>query len=386
MSRLRIHVHEALSELDPVAWDALVGDGSPFLEWAWLQGLEETGCVGGETGWIPRHVSLWDGDTLVGAAPTYVKLHSMGEFVYDWSFAHAARQLGVPYYPKLVVGVPFTPVTGPRLLVAAGQDGDTRRMQLLAGLKQLSAALGCAGLHLLFTTPEETRLAVGAGGAARIQTQFMWTNAGYGDMDGFLERFRSKRRKALRRERRSAAATGLSLDVRGGDDLGLDDLQQMFDHYTRTTAMYGGHRYLNAEFWEHLHARWRHRLRLFGAWNADQLVAGALCFEKGDQLFGRYWGAAEELPNVHFELCFYAPIEYAIRQGLRRFEPGQGGQHKFRRGFEPEICRSAHWFQEPRLDGPIRGYLDQEADEVRARRESQLAESPLRVKDQAAPG
>lgn len=381
MTTLRLKVHDDLSELGQETWDGLVGDGSPFLEYAWLRGLEETGCVGGEgTGWIPRHVSLWDGDTVVAAAPAYVKLHSMGEFVYDWSFAHAAQRMGVEYYPKLVVGVPFTPVTGQRLLVAPGQDADTRRLQLIAGLHRLAKALGCHGLHLLFTDPKETELAATAGGAPRLQTQFQWTNDGYDSFDHFLDRFRSKRRKSMRRERRCAGELGLSLERLTGPELGLDPLMQMYGHYSRTTAMYGGHRYLNRDFWAWLHEHWSHRLQLFCARDGQRLVGGALCVEKGDRMYGRYWGAEGELPNLHFELCFYAPIAHAIAQGITGFEPGQGGRHKFRRGFEPELCRSAHWFFEPRLDAPIRSYLDQEAQEIRAGRIAQLSESPLRVK------
>jgi predicted N-acyltransferase len=380
VSSLKIRIHKGLAELGQEAWDALVGESSPFLEWSWLQGLEQTGCVGQETGWIPRHVSLWDDGLLVAAAPAYIKLHSMGEFVYDWSFANAAQRLGVPYYPKLVVGVPFTPVTGQRLLVAAGQNASTRRLQLMAALHHVAKALGCAGLHLLFTNQDQTEAAVGAGAARRIQTQFQWRNDGYADFDQFLERFRSKRRKSLRRERRSARETGLSLEMLTGDRLSLLDLRQMFALYERQTRLYGGSRYLNVAFWDHLHRTWRHRLRLFAAHSGDLLVAGALCIEKGDRLYGRYWGASQRVPNLHFELCFYAPIEHAIRTGLGGFEPGQGGRHKFRRGFEPEFCHSAHWFFEPRLDGPIRGFLDQEVLEVRSQRNAQLAESPLRTK------
>ncbi len=384
---LRLEVHHDLAEIGQAAWDGLVGEGSPFLEYAWLRGLEETGCVGPEeTGWIPRHASLWDGDTLVAAAPAYVKHHSMGEFVYDWSFAHAARRMGVGYYPKLVVGVPFTPVTGQRLLVAPGQDPDARRLQLVAGLHRLAEALGCHGLHLLFTRARETELATMAGGAERLQTQFMWTNAGYGTFDDFLARFRSKRRKAMRRERRAARELGLSLRLLGGGDLGTAPLDQMFDHYDRTCQIYGGWRYLNRDFWAWLQAHWADRLRLFGAFDGPRLVAGALCVEKADRMYGRYWGAATALPNLHFELCFYGPIERAIAQGLGGFEPGQGGRHKFRRGFEPELCRSVHWYFEGRLDHPLRTWLVKEARDVRASREAQLAESPLRVKQADATG
>ncbi len=384
MTALRLRIHDDLSEVGQQTWDALVGDATPFLEWGWLRGLEETGCVGPEeTGWIPRHVTLWDGEALVAAAPAYVKLHSMGEFVYDWSFAHAARRLGVGYYPKLVVGVPFTPVTGRRLLVAPGEDPDTRRLQLVAGLHRVAQALGCHGLHLLFTDARETELAGTAGAAPRLQTQFQWTNADYADFDQFLARFRSKRRKSLRRERRAANALGLRLTRLHGDGLGLAPLMQMYDHYSRTCAMYGGHRYLNRDFWAWLHEHWAHRLQLFCGLDGERLVGGALCVQKGDRMYGRYWGASGQLPNLHFELCFYAPIQHAIDRGLGGFEPGQGGRHKFRRGFEPELCRSAHWFFEPRLEGPLRGYLAQEADDVRAGRLAQLAESPLRVK---APG
>ena len=167
-----------------------------------------------------------------------------------------------------------------------------------------------------------------------------------------------------------------------GEALGGGMLSQMFGHYDRTCAMYGGWRYLNESFWEHLQGAWSHRLRLFAACSGDKLVAGALCVEKGSRLYGRYWGSGVDVPDLHFELCFYAPVQHAIERRLAVFEPGQGGHHKFRRGFEPALCRSAHWFFEPRLDGPVREYLAQEVVEVQDRRLAQLAESPLRVKGQ----
>jgi len=384
VSELRLRVHEGLVELGEPAWAGLVGESSPFLEWAWLQGLEETGCVGGESGWIPRHVSLWEGERLVAAAPAYVKLNSMGEFVYDWSWAHAARRLGASYYPKLVVGVPFTPVTGTRLLVAPGEDREVRRLQLVSGLRRLAEALGCSGLNLLFTTREETEQLATCGFAERLQFQYMWSNPGYADFDAFLARFRSKRRKVLRRERRAARETGLRLECLSGDALPFELLLEMYGHYDRTCDQYGGWRYLNRDFWEHLHAHWRPRLRLFTARDGDRLVAGALCVQKGQRLYGRYWGAGIHIPHLHFELCLYRPIEHAIEAGLEGFEPGQGGPHKFRRGFEPELCRSAHWLLDRRLDGPIRGFLREERAEVTRRRRRLLDESPIRAHGSSA--
>ncbi len=350
-----------LSSVPEAAWDHLVGEGSPFLEHRWLRALEESGCVEAETGWIPRHVTVWRGEQLVAACPAYVKLHSMGEFVYDWSWAHAARQLGLPYYPKLIVGVPFTPVTGQRLLVRPGPDAEELRQILVAGLLELGKQLKCAGLHVLFPEAEESQALEDLGGHLRLQSQFHWTNQGYADFEDFLKRAMSgKRRGEVRRERRRLAESGLEVRVLEGEQIDEAALAAMQGFYTDTCWKFGGRSYLNPDLWAWLLEGFRDRLHLVLAYDQGRPIAGALNVQKGERLYGRYWGCSEERPYLHFEVCYYRAIEHCIERGLGVFEPGHGGGHKHPRGFEPTITRSNHWLTDPRLSGPIEDFLVRE--------------------------
>lgn len=364
-----IRVHTGIGQVPAAAWDALVGpDGSPFLEHRWLLALEESGCAVADTGWYPSHITVWDEDErLWAAAPVYLKVHSMGEFVYDWSWANAARQLGVDYYPKIVVGVPFTPATGQRLLVAPGADAARARQILVSALHQLAKQAGCAGIHVLFN-PVDCADSLGTLGAAtRLQFQFHWENQGFSSFDDFLGQFRSKRRSEFKRERRKVAADGVRVVRVSGDQATDAQIAAMHRFYQITCDQFGGRTYLNPAFWGQVRDRFGDRVQLVLAYDGDRAIAGAFNVEKGKRLYGRYWGCSEERRFLHFEVCYYQAIEHCIERGLDVFEPGHGGGHKYPRGFLPTLTHSSHWILEPRLNGPIRDFVEREAAEVRLR-------------------
>lgn len=360
-----VRVYGDIASIPEAAWDALLGpEGSPFMEHRWLRALEDSGCVNADSGWIPRHVTVWKEEQLVAACPAYVKLHSMGEFVYDWSWAHAARQLGVRYYPKLIVGVPFTPATGQRLLVSE----PALRQVLIAGLQELGRQLECHGLHVLFPQPEESQDLQELGGQLRLQSQFHWSNRDYADFEDFLCRaMKGKRRGEVRRERRRLAESGVRVEVLEGEDISEAALSAMQGFYTDTCWKFGGHAYLNPDLWAWMLEGFRDRLHLVLAYEGDRPIAGALNVQKAGRLYGRYWGCSEERPYLHFEVCYYRAIEHCIERGLQVFEPGHGGGHKYPRGFEPTITRSNHWLADTRLSGAVEAFLGRERDAVRQR-------------------
>lgn len=376
---LTVTVHSAYKEIAPEAWDAVVGDSSPFLEWRWLNALEESECVAMSEGWLSRPIVVRRDGQIVAAAPAYVKSHSMGEFVYDWAWAHAARQMGEAYYPKLIVGVPFSPVTGHRLLIAPGEDPAPLRELLVGALLELAKRHRCAGVHVLFDTAEEAAALEELGGLTRLQTQSHWTDTGYGDFDGFLAAFESKRRRALRRERRRLAEVpGLEVQVLLGEQIRPEHLLAMERFYLNTSARFGGFDYLKSGLWRWMGEGFRDRLVLVLALLEGEPVAGALDVRGGDRLYGRYWGADVEIPFLHFEVCYYKAIEWALQNGVRVFEPGHGGEHKKPRGFRPTLCYSNHWILTPKLARSVAEFLPRERAAVLAHLEEQEDESPLR--------
>lgn len=356
---LEVRVDGSVLGLPAEAWDALVGDGSPFVEHAWLATLEEAGCVGGKTGWAPRPVTVWRRGTLVGAAPAYLRADSFGDYVYDWSVARWAAQRGLRWYPKLVVAVPFTPVTGARLLVAPGEDADAVREALVTGLAR--AAEGTSGVHVHFATEDEGRFLVARGAAERLQAQYHWHDRGYGDFEGFLATLPAKRRSETRRERRKVSGFRVEA-ARGAPD---PEVAWRFyaDTYRRHT---GGPGYLNRAFFDATCARWAHRLHTVRAWDGDELVAGTFNVVKGDRLHGRWWGCAREVPYLHFEVAIHAAVEWCLREGVTTFEPGHGGEHKRARGFDPVIVRSFHLHADGAVHAAVADAYAREAEAVRA--------------------
>jgi uncharacterized protein len=369
---LTLRVHRAIQDVPQAAWDALLDESAqPFLEWAFLAALEDTGCVAPAAGWHPRHLTLWRGPHLVAAAPAYLKDDSHGEFVFDFSWAAAAERVGVRYYPKLVLAVPFTPATGRRVLVAPGEDRPAREEALYAGALEYAQAQGLSGVHVHFPTAEEAGRLERCGFALRLGVQYHWRNAGYASPEDFLARFHAKRRNQLRRELRAPEAQGLSLRCLRGDGLSSVDPALLFRLYASTVDRYGlGPRSLNEPFFRRMLEGFSHRVECVEAraLSDGRLVAGAFNLAGPRVLYGRYWGNLEAPgahPFLHFNVCLYAPVREAIERGLERFEPGAGGEHKLTRGFEPQLTYSAHRLFHAGLDRAVRAFLLHEQAAVR---------------------
>ena len=362
---VKIEIVSRLSDVDPVAWDTLVGDGPAFLEWAWLASLEESGCVSADTGWVPQHLLLKDGDQLVGACPLYLKGHSQGEFVFDHGWADAAHRTSIAYYPKLLVAVPFTPATGARFLSASGADRPAVIRTLAGALTELCRANALSSVHVNFCLPDEHQVLGALGFAPRVGYQFQWINPGWHDFDDYLAAFRSKRRVQIKRERREPAVQGIEISAHAGAEIPDDLFTPMFRLYKATIdKLYWGRQYLNETFFDLLRRRWKHRLVFFVARRHGEVVAGTFTVRKGETLYGRYWGSFEELRYLHFNVCYYASIEFCLREGITRFEPGAGGEFKHLRGFEARPTHSMHYIAEPRLARAITDYLARERHAV----------------------
>lgn len=369
-----------LADVDPAAWDALHDGRNPFVSHDFLAGLERYGCLRAEWGWTPRHLTLWSGDQLVAAAPGYVKTNSHGEFVFDHAWAHAYARYGQDYFPKYLCAVPYSPVTGPRLLA---RDA-TARAQLLSAIQALVEAAGLSSAHVNFHTVDEDA-AFDARWLAREDVQYHWRNdAGWRVFDDFLGAMDHKHRKNIRQERAKVVRAGVRLRVLHGDEATGEELSAMFGFYLQTFAAYGNSPALTLEFLHHL-ARTRPRdLVLFLADRDGQPIAGALCLRGGDTLYGRYWGAADALqddpvPGLHFETCYYQGIEYCLREGLRVFEPGAQGQHKIPRGFLPTPVRSRHFIADADFAAALRAWCAEETASVRAHAAALAAHSPFRA-------
>ena len=363
-----LRLHERVRDVPREQWDALAEpDGSPFVEWTWLDCLEEAGCVGGDTGWLPVHFALYQDERLVALSPAYAKTNSEGEFVFDWSWADASHRAGVPYYPKLLLAVPFTPATGGRVLVAKGADAaEVVRIVGGAARKWLSET-EVSGAHVLFLREQEAREWCEAGFSERLGVQYHWRRDGATTFDGYLSRFTSKRRNQIRREAAQPAKDGLTLSTLSPHELTPDVVRTMFELYaSNVDRHYYGRRYLNPRFFELVAERYADRLAWVVARKGTEIVAGAFNVQKGNRLYGRYWGSRVDLPFLHFNVCYYHGIRHCLERGLDHFEPGAGGEHKKARGFDPTLTRSVHWLADGRMRRAIEGFLQREREAVRA--------------------
>lgn len=334
---------ESVGEVAAKAWDALVGDDDPFTRHAFLAALEESGAVGEGTGWFPRHLVLREGGELVGAMPLYLKAHSYGEYIFDWAWAEAAMSAGLDYYPKLVCAVPFTPAGAGRLLTRRGASREAVVRRLLRGAKDCAGELGASSVHLLFITDSEAALAEAEGFHPRLTYQFHWDNEGYESFDHYLNQMRSAVRKQIRRERRRAAQSGLRLATLDGPELDERHWRALYSFYEDTCSRKWGRPYLDQAFFERARATLAHDVVATLALDGTEAVAGALFFRRGRALYGRYWGARRDVDALHFELCYYRPIELCIDRGYAHFEAGAQGGHKLKRGLLPAPTHSAHW-------------------------------------------
>ncbi|MGB0622090.1 MAG: GNAT family N-acetyltransferase [Myxococcota bacterium] len=361
--KLSIQLEDGVSSLPQAEWDALVGDESPFLEWNFLAALEETGAVGGQTGWDARPLVARQDGRIVAACPLYVKGNSEGEFVFDYSWADAAYRAGIEYYPKLLVGVPFSPVTGARFLVSEGEDAGDWIRQLGAALRQVCGDNDLSSVHVNFCHPAEAEALEDVGYHTRVGLQYHWHNQGYDSFEDYLGAFRSKRRNQVRRERREMEKQGVEIRTYRGQDITAELVDPMFDFYLETIRVRAwGRQYLNREVFERLLDRWKDRLCLIVAEQNGEKIAGTFNVEKGDALYGRYWGATRMVRHLHFNVCYYAAVEHCIDHGLARFEPGAGGEYKQVRGFDASPTYSAHFMADPRLGAAIERFLESERE------------------------
>jgi len=372
---------EGLAEIAPADWDGIANPAGteydPFLSWNFLQALEQSGCVGAETGWAPHHLLARDASgVLKGALPLYLKFHSQGEYVFDHGWAESFERAGGRYYPKLLTAIPFTPVTGRRILAA---DPPTRHA-LVAGMIEAGRQWGVSSWHVTFPTPGDWSELGEAGLLQRIDRQFVWSNRGYASYDEFLGDLSSRKRKALRKERASAQA-GLEIEHLTGGDLRTEHWDVFFACYQDTGARKWGRPYLNREFFELIHQRMADQVLLVLAKKDGRYIAAALNFIGSGALYGRYWGLLDDHPYLHFELCYHQAIDAAIRLGLDRVEAGAQGEHKLARGYRPQPVYSAHWIAHEGFRAAVADYLKRERPTMLADIALMDEESPYKISD-----
>ena len=362
---LRCEVVDGLTDVDASAWNRVAGDTNPFLRHEFLIALERHGCVGEKTGWEPRHLVLFDEhDRLVGASPMYIKYHSYGEYVFDWSWADAYNRYGHRYYPKLVGAIPFTPVSGPRLLCAGAADASLIRRLLVDAALQVAEQLELSSIHWLFTDRDDQLTLDDEDLLTRTGCQYHWHNQGFRDFDDFLDTLTSKRRKQIKRERRQTRDAGLQVRMCDGADISSAEWDAFYEFYCATYDKKWGAPYLTRGFFHEIGATLPDSVSLALASRGEYYVAGALCLKDSEAMFGRNWGCSEFYPGLHFELCYYQTIERCITLGLSRFEAGAQGEYKVNRGLMPTTTRSTHWIAHPDFRRAIGHFINEEQVDV----------------------
>lgn len=398
MSDLTTRVVPSIAEVVPSGWDALDHGTSPFTEHGFLAALERSGSVGAEAGWEPHYVLVErgggaraeiapdaaSGAVLVGAVAAYVKTHSYGEYIFDWAWARAAERAGLAYYPKLVVAVPMTPATGPRLLVARGESRGPVVARLVEGVKAVAERRRCRSIHWLFTTEAEQAELRDCGFMPRASFQYHWRHAGERDFEGFLARMTSRRRKQIRKERARVHASVGAVEWVPGSALDAEELATIDRMYRQTTHNHYGQDYLQPGFFAEVAARLAERVQWARVRRDGRTIAGALYFETPGGLYGRYWGCDEEVEFLHFEAAYYAGIERCIARGTPLFEAGAQGEHKLVRGFWPASTYSSHWFRHAGFAAAVEGFLVEEAKAVRLHMRELATLLPFRAEDVAA--
>ena len=379
--KLTIEFLSSLADISAGEWDGIAGTNYPFLRHAFLWGLEDTGCVNGESGWQACHAIIREKESgcAIGVMPLYLKSHSWGEYVFDWSWADAWQRNGLAYYPKLVTAIPFTPATGPRLCLAPGYQARDIWPFLIDAIRELAKERKLSSWHLLFPPEDEAKRLQEQGLHLRTAVQFHWFNEDFSSFDDFLATFSSRKRKNLRRERKRVADQGISLQTLTGSEIGEQQWQQFYRFYQYTYAKRSGHGgYLGKEFFTHTAANMGDQVIMVLAHLHDVAVAGALFFRSGDTLYGRYWGCEQEYDCLHFEACYYQGIEYCIANGLKKFDPGAQGEHKIQRGFRPVKTFSNHWIADPRFSDAIADFTLQEQAHIEEYLEQTTAMLPFR--------
>jgi uncharacterized protein len=362
---LQVKIVRSMHDIGREEWNALVGDGSPFLEWNWLASLEDAHCVTAKTGWQPQHMAVYDSERLIAACPLYVKGHSMGEFVFDHGWADAAHRAGIDYYPKLLVAAPLTPATGVRFLTAPHYERPALVRLLGQTLQEVCTQNKLSSIHVNFCLADEAKVLADLGYLRRIGLQYQWLNHGYQTFDDYLAHFRSKRRNQIKREMREMHEQGIDIEVLSGDEIPETLFPQMYALYkAHIDKLYWGRQYLQAEFFDLLAGGFRHNLCFVVARQHGKIIAGTFNVQKNGVFYGRYWGTFTEVRHLHFNVCYYAAIDHCIKHGMVRFEPGAGGDFKQLRGFDPQPTTSMHYFTNSRLATAVGRFLDREAEQV----------------------
>ena len=377
---LTMRVTGSLAEIPAGHWDALAGS-QPFLRHAFLHAFERSGCVGPGTGWTPCHLTLWEGGRLAAALPLYEKTHSLGEFVFDWSWAEAWERAGGRYYPKLLTGIPFTPVAGRRLLAA----GPAARTALIDQALAFARARALSSWHVTFPGEADLLALAAAGLHRRRSVQFHWHNDGYAGFEDFLGALQRDKRKKIRQERRRVREAGVAIERIPGREVSEADWDFFYRCHRQTYAERGRQPYLSAAFFLMLAEAMPDNLLLVLARRGREPLAAALDVFDAERLYGRYWGAVEHVPGLHFEVCYYQGIEFCIERGLSVFEGGAQGEHKLARGLVPVLTHSAHWIADPGFSAAVGRFLAREAAGVAAYVEELDAHSPFRVPGNDAP-
>src|ERR1700757_4613774 len=378
-----VRVHSTIAEIPAAVWDDCAGEINPTVSHTFLNALEESGSTTARTGWTPQHLSLCGPDAeVVGVVPLYAKTHSYGEYIFDYGWAEAYERAGRRYYPKLLSAVPFTPVPGPRLLLRPGAPAEARE-HLLAGMVEFTKRRRISSLHVNFPEPGEAEIFTGAGFLLRMGQQFHWTNDGYRDFDDFLAALNSRKRKAVKKERREALARGLEIEVLTGSDLKPRHWDAFYEFYLATSDRKWGSAYLNRRFFALIGERMPEKIVLVMARCGANYVAGAFNLLGKDTIYGRNWGSYGDYKFLHFECCYYQAIEFAITHGLKRVEAGAQGPHKIRRGYLPVPTYSAHWIPDPAFRKAVAQFLARERQMIEHKMEGLGEFSPFRHEEAA---
>ncbi|MGD9168825.1 MAG: GNAT family N-acetyltransferase [Candidatus Thiodiazotropha sp.] len=375
---MQVEFHYSIDEINQREWDALVIDDNPFLKYAFHAALEHHDCVGKKFGWLPCHLAVREQGRIIGLSPLYIKSNSYGEFVFDHAWADAYHRSGLRYYPKLVSSIPYTPAYGERLLVAPGADVTKLRKLMVSAAKEMAVESGFSSIHWLFTTPQEGTLLRSMGMMERVGVQFHWHNQGYESFDQFLSRLTTKRRKNIRQERRKVLDAGIRFRVLQGSEVSDDEWQLFAGFYAKTFEERYSLATLNGGFFCEVGRSMGEQVILILAYDATACIAGALLYRSSSVLYGRHWGASHHLDSLHFETCYYQGIEYAIKQGLKRFEPGAQGEHKIWRGFLPVQTRSYHWIADQQFSLAIQAFLSRERPAIEDYEKNLILSSPFK--------
>ncbi len=352
-----------IAQVPQNAWDALaIPLKTPFLEWDWLNNLEISQSVTAKTGWLPNHLTVWREGNLIAAAPLYLKGHSYGEFVFDQQWAELATRLGIQYYPKLLGMTPFTPAEGYRFLIAPGEDEEYITAMMVHEIDSWCTKHGISGCHFLYVDPQWRTMVEPQGFTPWLHHSYIWENLGFKTFDDYLQLFNANQRRNIKRERKAVEKVGLEFHPVTGDAIPHSLFPLMYQFYADTCDKFGwwGSKYLTKQFFEQLHTNYRHRVLFFPAYDQQdqgQPIGMSFCLYKGDRLYGRYWGSFQEIDCLHFDACYYTPIEWAIAHGIQSFDPGAGGRHKKRRGFPATPNYSLHRLYNRRLEKILNPYL-----------------------------